>query len=66
MFNYTAVSHEINPCGYAFVVEDGAYNFSSSDFMSFQKRSDATFPVVLDWAVANLTCQQAMTNLTGS
>ncbi|KAJ1376610.1 Wall-associated receptor kinase, galacturonan-binding domain [Sesbania bispinosa] len=45
-----------NPCGHAFLVEDGAYDFVSTDLVKFDKTE---FPVVLDWAIGNKTCQQA-------
>ncbi|XP_059630826.1 putative wall-associated receptor kinase-like 16 [Cornus florida] len=51
---------DFNPCGYAFVVEEAAFRFSSLDLKDLQKRE--TFPVVLDWAVGNETCEEAMKN----
>lgn len=59
--NHTAVS-SFNPCSYAFLVEEGSYNFSSTDLIDLRNRED--MPVVLDWAVSNITCQQARSNLT--
>ncbi|KAL1817091.1 hypothetical protein ACET3Z_019665 [Daucus carota] len=47
------------PCSSAFVAEQGFYNFSSSDLITFEKRS---FPVMLDWAVGNQTCAIAKKN----
>ncbi|KAL8146335.1 hypothetical protein AgCh_004179 [Apium graveolens] len=49
------------PCSSAFVVEDGAYNFSSSHLTALDKTS---FPVMLDWAVGNETCEMARKNRT--
>ncbi|KAL5576210.1 hypothetical protein UlMin_017909 [Ulmus minor] len=49
------------PCGYGFVVEAVAYNFSTVDLRNFHNQ---TVPVVLDWAVGNLTCEQAQQNRT--
>ncbi|KAI3464585.1 hypothetical protein Pfo_021248 [Paulownia fortunei] len=46
-----------NPCGYAFVVEAEAFNFSSLDLKDLQNRK--TVPVVLDWSVGVETCQMA-------
>ncbi|XP_029144536.1 wall-associated receptor kinase 5-like [Arachis hypogaea] len=57
--SYNAVFGNINPCGYAFVAEDGAYNFSSADLVNFRHQS---FPVVVDWAVGNQTCEEAQKN----
>ncbi|KAK7351077.1 hypothetical protein VNO77_10249 [Canavalia gladiata] len=48
-----------SPCSYAFLVEDGAYNFSSTHLLNF---NTTAFPIVLDWAVGNRTCQQALKN----
>ncbi|WVZ20823.1 hypothetical protein V8G54_008145 [Vigna mungo] len=45
---------DFNPCGYVFLVEDGAYNFSSTDLVKFDK---TTFPVAVDWVVKNQTCE---------
>ncbi|KAK8552312.1 hypothetical protein V6N12_040913 [Hibiscus sabdariffa] len=47
-----------NPCSYAFIVEDGAYNFSVSDLYGYNFR-DKRFPVILDWTIGNQTCRQA-------
>ena len=60
VYNHTRV-HDFNPCGYAFLVEEGAYNFSSTDVVSFPKKG---FPVVLDWAVGNHTCEEAQRDLS--
>jgi hypothetical protein len=60
--NYSAV-FRFNPCGFAFVVEEDAYNFSSLDLTNLQER--VTVPVVLDWAVGNETCEDAKGNMTG-
>ncbi|XP_052109514.1 wall-associated receptor kinase 3-like [Arachis duranensis] len=57
--SYNAVFGNINPCGYAFVAEDGVYNFSSADLVNFRHQS---FPVVVDWAVGNQTCEEAQKN----
>lgn len=58
--NHTSV-FDFNPCSYAFVVEDDAYSFSSLDLRDFQKRT--TVPIVLDWTVGNLTCEEAQKDL---
>ncbi|GMP46724.1 hypothetical protein CsSME_00014773 [Camellia sinensis var. sinensis] len=51
-----------NPCSYAFVAEETAYNFSSLDLKDMQGRKKV--PVVLDWAVGNQTCAEARKNPT--
>ncbi|KAF2291293.1 hypothetical protein GH714_022283 [Hevea brasiliensis] len=43
--------------GYAFVVEEKAYDFSVLDLADL--RSVTKFPVVLDWAIGNETCSDA-------
>ncbi|CAN8292098.1 unnamed protein product [Cochlearia groenlandica] len=47
--------YHFNPCTYAFLVEDGNFNFSSSeDLMNL--RGVTEFPVVLDWSIGKQTC----------
>ncbi|KAF2291278.1 hypothetical protein GH714_022148 [Hevea brasiliensis] len=46
-----------NPCSYAFVVEEKAYDFSVLDLADL--RGVTKFPVVLDWAIGNETCSDA-------
>ncbi|PIN24427.1 Serine/threonine protein kinase [Handroanthus impetiginosus] len=57
--NHTTVKG-FNPCGYAFVVEAKAFQFSSADLKSLQNRT--TVPVVLDWSIGNVTCEEAQKN----
>lgn len=45
-----------NPCGRAFLVENGGYNFYITNLTKFEKTK---FPVVLAWTVGNQTCQEA-------
>jgi hypothetical protein len=59
--NYSAV-FRFNPCGFAFVVEEKAYNFSPSDLTNL--RDIVKVPVVLDWAIGNETCEAAKGNMT--
>ncbi|GFQ01649.1 wall-associated receptor kinase 2 [Phtheirospermum japonicum] len=60
--NHTRV-RSLNPCGYAFVVEDEAYEFMSSDLEDLRSRKSV--PVVLDWSVGNVSCWEARKNLSG-
>jgi hypothetical protein len=60
-YNHSAV-HSFNPCGFAFLVEAEAYNFSSLDLQQLQNRE--TVPLVIDWAVGNQTCENAQKNRT--
>ncbi|KAF5467860.1 hypothetical protein F2P56_012072 [Juglans regia] len=48
-------------CAYGFIVDEKAYNFSSSDFSDLLYRK--TVPLVLDWAVGNETCEDAKKNM---
>ncbi|KAF3608549.1 hypothetical protein DY000_02046189 [Brassica cretica] len=53
--NHTSV-YSFNPCSYAFLVEDGKYNFrSSEDLMNL--RNIKRFPVVLDWSIGQDSCE---------
>ncbi|RHN69507.1 putative protein kinase RLK-Pelle-WAK family [Medicago truncatula] len=59
--NNQALVQPFNPCGYTFLVENGAYRFAITDLQKLKKRN---FPVLLDWAVGNQTCQQARKDLS--
>ncbi|KAG8378200.1 hypothetical protein BUALT_Bualt08G0113100 [Buddleja alternifolia] len=50
--NHTRVK-SFNPCGYAFVVENEAFEFSTSDLKDLPNRK--TVPVVLDWLRVKLS-----------
>ncbi|CAL5333154.1 unnamed protein product [Camellia sinensis] len=59
------INHEnvskFNPCSYAFVVEEGAFNFSKSYVRNF---TEEMMPIVLDWEVGNnRTCRDSKRNL---
>jgi hypothetical protein len=54
--NHTKVWN-FNPCGYAFVVEKEKFNFSVDNLKDL--RPNKTVPLVVDWAVGNLTCDEA-------
>ncbi|KAG8660538.1 hypothetical protein MANES_02G170400v8 [Manihot esculenta] len=60
--NHTRVMN-FNPCSYAFVVEDGVYNFSTLDLVNLQNNRKG-FPVVIDWVISNKTCKEAGQNIT--
>ncbi|KAK6132232.1 hypothetical protein DH2020_034015 [Rehmannia glutinosa] len=51
-----------NPCGYAFVVENEGFEFSSSDLKDLGNRKSV--PVVLDWSVGNVTCEEGRRNIS--
>jgi hypothetical protein len=47
---------KFNPCGYAFVMEKGEFNFSTR-YLKDPLNED--LPLVFEWAVGNLTCEEA-------
>nr|XP_043613877.1 putative wall-associated receptor kinase-like 16 [Erigeron canadensis] len=49
-----------NPCSYGFFVEEGKFNFSTSNLRDF--RSVEKMPMLLDWAIGDLTCDVASQN----
>ncbi|KAF4353682.1 hypothetical protein F8388_024251, partial [Cannabis sativa] len=51
--------HHFNPCGYSFVAENGSYNFTTVDLKDLMKNKKKFPRMVLDWAVGNLTCEEA-------
>ena len=59
--SYTGV-WEFNPCGFAFVAEDGYFNFSSADLLDLQNKTKV--PTVLDWTIGDEKCDQAKENGT--
>ncbi|KAF7848842.1 hypothetical protein BT93_L1516 [Corymbia citriodora subsp. variegata] len=50
-----------NPCGYAFVAEDGFFSFSTDDLY---KPPFDEVPIVLDWLIPNEKCDDAKKNTT--
>ncbi|XP_047172936.1 wall-associated receptor kinase 2-like [Vigna umbellata] len=58
-YNSTDEAFQSYPCAYTFLVKEGAYNFSMTDFINFNTSN--SFPVVVDWAVGN-TCLDAQKN----
>ncbi|CAE6141861.1 unnamed protein product [Arabidopsis arenosa] len=58
--NHTDV-FQFNPCSYAFLVEDGSFNFSASkDLVNL--RNTTRFPVVVDWSIGDRKCDQIENN----
>ncbi|XP_054804534.1 wall-associated receptor kinase 2-like [Prosopis cineraria] len=53
---------DFNPCGYAFLAQEGSFNFTSQDLLNLSNRT--RFPVVIDWAVDNRTCDEAKNTLS--
>ncbi|CAL8996474.1 unnamed protein product [Prunus brigantina] len=46
---------DFNPCRYAFVIEEGKFNFSSNMLKDSQNME--LLPVVLDWSIGSETCE---------
>ncbi|EOA16110.1 hypothetical protein CARUB_v10004243mg [Capsella rubella] len=62
--NYTSVQ-SFNPCNYAFLVENGSFNFDALEDLK-NLRNVTDFPVVLDWSIGQQTCEQVRnTNICG-
>ncbi|CAK9151452.1 unnamed protein product [Ilex paraguariensis] len=59
--NYTKVS-DFNHCGYAFVAKQNEFKFTPENVRKLQNTSE--FPMVVDWAVGNETCEVAKKNST--
>ncbi|KAK6131999.1 hypothetical protein DH2020_034257 [Rehmannia glutinosa] len=59
--NHTTVK-SFNPCGYAFVVENESFEFSSTDLKDLGNRKSV--PVVLDWSVGNVSCEEGRRNIS--
>lgn len=51
---------DFNPCSYAFVVQEGKFNFTSD--MLKDLRSVEQLPVVLDWSIGNKSCSNVVEN----
>ncbi|KAK4418907.1 Wall-associated receptor kinase [Sesamum alatum] len=59
--NHTQVS-SFDPCSYAFLGEEQKFVFRGASDLSdpnFMQRVLTTVPIVLDWAIGNLTCADA-------
>ncbi|KAL0309988.1 UNVERIFIED_CONTAM: Wall-associated receptor kinase [Sesamum radiatum] len=59
--NHTGVS-SFDPCSYAFLGEEQRFVFGGASDLSdpnFMQRVLTTVPIVLDWAIGNLTCADA-------
>ncbi|KAL7118215.1 hypothetical protein ACP275_03G121500 [Erythranthe tilingii] len=59
--NYINVS-DFNNCGHAFLVEESAFKFSRDSLTTL--RNVEKLPLVVDWAIGNGTCEEALTNTT--
>ncbi|KAL8509214.1 hypothetical protein ACS0TY_016409 [Phlomoides rotata] len=59
--NHTGV-FEFDRCGYAFLADQGRFQFQRSDFedLGFQNRTVENVPIAIDWAIGNRSCDQVM------
>ncbi|XP_008441595.2 wall-associated receptor kinase 2-like [Cucumis melo] len=51
--NYTTVNESINPCGYAFVIEENSFEFKKDYLTNY---TEEEVPLVLDWRIKSDTC----------
>ncbi|KAK3436929.1 hypothetical protein EUGRSUZ_C01596 [Eucalyptus grandis] len=58
--NHLGVS-DFNPCGYAFVAQDGFFSFSTDNL---REPPFDMVPLVVDWLIPNQTCDDAKKNAT--
>ncbi|PSR82899.1 Wall-associated receptor kinase [Actinidia chinensis var. chinensis] len=58
-YNHTKVWN-FSPCSYAFVMEEDKFNFSSANLSDL--RNVTELPMVIDWAIGNVTCEVAKTS----
>ncbi|KAH0632777.1 hypothetical protein KY284_035563 [Solanum tuberosum] len=57
-----SLSWSFNPCGYSFLGEASRFEFQGVEDLSdvnFAKKIMDSVPIVLDWAIGNLTCVEA-------
>ncbi|KAI3677549.1 hypothetical protein L6452_36815 [Arctium lappa] len=55
-------TRSFNPCTYAFVGEENVFKFKGAidlNDTSLDKKIEATVPIVLEWAIGNLSCTEA-------
>ncbi|KAL8467299.1 hypothetical protein ACS0TY_036134 [Phlomoides rotata] len=57
--NYSDVTGT-NNCSYAFVAEEGAFNFSAESYASLYNVE--SLPMAVDWTIGNGTCEKAKMN----
>ncbi|KAF2296651.1 hypothetical protein GH714_000871 [Hevea brasiliensis] len=62
-FNKRENVSNFNPCTYAFIVEDGKFNFSSQ---YVKKIPQDKFPMVLEWSVHDYTNQEAREGISSA
>ncbi|XP_042492875.1 uncharacterized protein LOC122072579 [Macadamia integrifolia] len=58
LYNHTRI-WKSNPCGYAFLADQEWFTFKTSDLF-VDNLDNLTIPVVMDWAIGNQTCEEAV------
>ncbi|URD83258.1 Wall-associated receptor kinase [Musa troglodytarum] len=55
-----------NPCSFAFLVDGSWYSFRTTDLneTDFYDRNDGRVPMVLDWSIGDVGCEEARQNST--
>ncbi|OAY76000.1 Wall-associated receptor kinase 2, partial [Ananas comosus] len=62
--NFTSTNtYNLSRCNYAALVEERAFNFSTS-YITTDELYGGTLPLVINWAVRNKTCWEARRNMT--
>ena len=53
--------YNFSKCSYVMVVEEAEFKFNTT-YVTTGELSNATLPMVFDWAIGNTTCEEAQTN----
>ncbi|XP_078150724.1 wall-associated receptor kinase 5-like isoform X1 [Carex rostrata] len=53
--------YNFSKCSYVMVVEEAEFKFNTT-YVTTDELSNATLPMVFDWAIGNTTCEEAQTN----
>ncbi|KAI3848084.1 hypothetical protein MKX03_035753 [Papaver bracteatum] len=61
--NNTLTDLSFNPISYAFLAEESSFNFSTTYLTNFKNNGTETVPVVIDWTIGNVSCDDARRNL---
>ncbi|XP_020084300.1 wall-associated receptor kinase 2-like [Ananas comosus] len=59
----SSTTYNFSQCGYAALVEEGTFNFSTS-YITTSELYGTRLPLVVDWAVRNKNCSEARQNMT--
>ncbi|RZC75383.1 hypothetical protein C5167_050867 [Papaver somniferum] len=61
--NNTLRDLNFNPISYAFLAEESSFNFSTAYLKNFKNNGTETVPVVIDWTIGYVSCDDAKRNL---